>query len=103
MHTGMTASKKIAISLPAPLVAKALRAVKDGHATSVSAYIARAVEEKATHEDLLAMLDGVLGETGGPITVEEQNLLDRARDLRPGETLDLRSFRKKKPKKRQVA
>jgi len=103
MPGGMTASKKIAISLPATLVAKANRAVKDGHAKSVSAYIARAVEEKATNEDLRQMLDAMLVDAGGPITEEEQRLLDRSFDLRPGETLDLRSFRKKKPKKRRAA
>jgi len=103
MPGGMTASKKIAISLPATLVAKANRAVKDGHAKSVSAYIARAVEEKANDEDLRQMLDEMLAETGGPTTEDEQRRLDAAFRLRTGETLDLRSLNKKKSKKRRAA
>ena len=94
---------KIAISLPAPLVAKAKRAVKEGHAKSVSAYIARAVEEKANDEDLRQMLDEMLAETGGPTTDDEQRRLDAAFRLQPGETLDLRSLTKKKAKKRRAA
>jgi Arc/MetJ-type ribon-helix-helix transcriptional regulator len=103
MLRGMTASKKIAISLPAPLVAKANRAVKEGYAKSVSAYIARAVEEKANGEDLRQMLAEMLAETGGPTTDDEHRRLDAAFRLRPGETLDLRSLNKKKAKKRRAA
>jgi hypothetical protein len=53
---------KIAVMLPCPLLANARRAVKEGHADSVSAYVASALEEKAKLDDLKAMLDEMLVE-----------------------------------------
>lgn len=76
----MTATK-IAISLPAPAVARARAAVKSGRAPSVSAYIAAALEEKAKLDDLASLLDEMLAETGGPLTAAERAKADRA--LRP--------------------
>jgi Arc/MetJ-type ribon-helix-helix transcriptional regulator len=73
----MTGHEKIAVSIPTHLVAKARRAVKQGEAPSVSAYIARAVEQKAMQDDLDAMLDEWLAETGGPPTSAERR---RARE-----------------------
>lgn len=95
MQSGMTASTKIAISLPAPLVAKAQRAVKHGEATSVSAYIARAVEERATNEDLARMLEEMLAESGGPMTNAERRQADIDLGLLPQTTKT-----KKKAKRR---
>ncbi len=63
---------KIAISLPRPLLATAKRAVKDGRAESVSAYVAAAIEEKAKLDDLRGLLDAMLLETGGPMTAAER-------------------------------
>ena len=68
--------EKIAVSIPAPLVAKARQAVKQGEARSVSAYIADAVEQKTMRDELEAMLDEWLEESGGPPTEAE---LRRAR------------------------
>jgi Arc/MetJ-type ribon-helix-helix transcriptional regulator len=77
MITGMTTSK-IAVSLPAELVEQAQRAVADGRAPSVSAYVASALEEKAKLDDLAALLDEMLAESGGPLTTREKKAADRA-------------------------
>ena len=69
---------KIAVSLHTELVDQAKRAVTDGRADSVSAYVAEAIEEKRTNEDLAALLVEMLAETGGPLTPEEQATADRA-------------------------
>ncbi len=77
MMNGMT-STKIAVSLPAELVEQARRAVEEGRAASVSAYVARALEEQAKLDDLASLLDDMLAETGGPLTPAEQAAADRA-------------------------
>jgi Arc/MetJ-type ribon-helix-helix transcriptional regulator len=77
MIAGMTTAK-IAVSLPTELVEHAQRAVAEGHARSVSAYVATALEEKAKLDDLAALLDVMLAETGGPLTASERKAADRA-------------------------
>jgi antitoxin ParD1/3/4 len=77
MIVGMTRSK-IAVSLPTQLVEQAQRAVADGRAPSVSAYVARALQEQAKLDDLASMLDEMLAETGGPLTAAERKAADRA-------------------------
>ncbi len=74
---GMTASK-LAISLPEALVARVHSAVERGRATSVSAYIASALEEKAKHDELADLLDEMLAETGGPLTTAERRAADQS-------------------------
>jgi len=74
----MTASAKIAISLPARLAARARRAVQEGKASSVSAYVASAIDEKAKLDDLSGLLDEMLAESGGPLTPAEVRVADRA-------------------------
>ncbi len=73
----MTTSK-IAVSLPTELVAQARRAVSEGRAPSVSAYVARALQEKAKLEDLASLLEEMLAQTGGPLTPVERKAADRA-------------------------
>ncbi len=73
----MTTSK-IAVSLPTELVAQARRAVSEGRALSVSAYVARALQEKAKLEDLASLLEEMLAQTGGPLTPVERKAADRA-------------------------
>jgi len=73
----MTQYEKIAVSVPRHLVAKARLAVKQGRSPSVSAFIARAVEQKVMRDELGAMLDEWLVETGGPPTPAERR---RARE-----------------------
>jgi len=77
-YYGMTSVSKLAISLPAPLAARARRAVRKGRAASVSAYIASALESQATLDDLAALLDEMLDASGGPLTAAERRAADRA-------------------------
>ena len=79
---GMTKAK-IAVTLPRPLVAKAQRAVKEGRAESVSAYVTAALEEKAKLDDLAGMLDEMLAATGGPMTSAERREAERMLGLKP--------------------
>ena len=77
MIHGMTTTK-IAVSLPSGLVQRVRRAVRSGRSASVSAYIASAVQEKATLEDLAALLREMLAESGGPLTAAERHQADEA-------------------------
>jgi Arc/MetJ-type ribon-helix-helix transcriptional regulator len=69
---------KIAVTLPPALVTRAQDAVREGRAPSISAYVAAALEEKAKLDDLKAMLDEMLAETGGPLTDRESVTADTA-------------------------
>jgi Arc/MetJ-type ribon-helix-helix transcriptional regulator len=74
----MTAYQKIAISLPSRVAENARRAVREGRAPSLSAYVADALEQKSSRDDLIVMLDEMLEETGGPATPAEQRWVDYA-------------------------
>lgn len=74
----MTSFEKIAVSLPVQAAQSARRAVRRGRATSVSAYIAQAIEDKAKLHDLAALLDEMLAASGGPLTATERRAADRA-------------------------
>lgn len=77
-HTGgMTASEKIAVSLPRRLAERARRAVRQGRAPSVSAYVASALEERVKLDELSTLLDEMLAESGGPLTAAERREADR--------------------------
>lgn len=59
---------KLAVSLPPEVVAEAKRAVRDGQAPSVSAYVADALAQRqrvVSLETLLDEMDDELGEPGG--------------------------------------
>ena len=71
-------SQRRPISLPARLASQARRAVRQENAASVSAYIASAITEKAKLDDLAALLDDMLAESGGPLTPAEVRAADRA-------------------------
>jgi Arc/MetJ-type ribon-helix-helix transcriptional regulator len=75
MMDGMTVSK-IAVSLPEEVVARARRAVARGRAESMSAYVAAALAEKAKLDDLAALLQEMLAESGGPMTAAERRAAD---------------------------
>lgn len=77
MIDGMT-KLKIAVSLPPALVAQARRAVSEGRAESVSAYVEAALNEKAKLDDLAGMLDEMLAESGGQLTDREREAADTA-------------------------
>jgi hypothetical protein len=74
----MTTYEKIAVSLPSKAAESARRAVRQGKAKSVSAYVASAIEHKAKLDDLAALLDEMLAESGGPLTAAEKRAADRA-------------------------
>jgi Arc/MetJ-type ribon-helix-helix transcriptional regulator len=82
MIGGMTKAK-IAVTLPPALVTRAQDAVREGRAPSISAYVAAALEEKAKLDDLKAMLDEMLAETGGPLTDRECVAADAALGIAP--------------------
>lgn len=73
----MNVSEKIAVSLPRGLAERARRAVRQGRAASVSAYVASALEEKAKLDELSTLFDEMLAESGGPLTVAERRAADR--------------------------
>ena len=70
-------SMKVAVSLPRETFERAKRAVRRGRAASLSAYVAAALEQKATFDELDELLNEMLDETGGPITAVEQKRIDR--------------------------
>jgi Arc/MetJ-type ribon-helix-helix transcriptional regulator len=74
----MNGSEKIAVSLPGGLAERARTAVRQGRAASVSAYVAAALAEKIKLDELSALLDEMLAETGGPLTPAERRAADRA-------------------------
>jgi len=74
----MTTYAKFAVSMPTRVAERARRAVRQGRAASLSAYIADAVEAKVAQDDLAAMLSEMLLETGGPMTASERRAADRA-------------------------
>jgi Arc/MetJ-type ribon-helix-helix transcriptional regulator len=77
MIPGMTKAK-IAITLPPALVTHAQDAVREGRASSISAYVTSALAEKAKLDELEKMLDEMLAETGGPLTAREQDAANSA-------------------------
>lgn len=58
--------QKIAISLPEEQVALARRAVAEGRAASVSAYISQALARRDADEELADTIAGIYAETGQP-------------------------------------
>jgi Arc/MetJ-type ribon-helix-helix transcriptional regulator len=77
----MTTSHKMAITLPSALAERTRRAVRQGRASSVSAYVASALEDRIQRDELAALLDEMLAETGGPLTAAERRTADRALGL----------------------
>ena len=69
---------KVAVTLPPALLQQVRRAVRAGRASSVSAYVAAALEEKAKLDDLEGLLAEMLAETGGPLTEAERRAADKA-------------------------
>ncbi len=57
---------KIAVSLPDQQVTEARRAVAEGRASSVSAYIADSLGQRQEYEDLTALLADMAAEGGVP-------------------------------------
>ena len=76
-------TEKIAVSLPARLAQRARKAVRQGRAASVSAYVASALAEKVKLDELSTLLNEMLAESGGRLTAEERRAADRALGVRP--------------------
>lgn len=57
---------KVTIGLPDQVLATARQAVDEGHASSLSGYIAAALSERHDYEDLAALLAEMVAETGQP-------------------------------------
>lgn len=64
-------TEKIAITLPAEQVAAARRAVTEGRAASVSAYISQALAGRTAEEEMAEVIAEIYAETGQP-TEEER-------------------------------
>jgi Arc/MetJ-type ribon-helix-helix transcriptional regulator len=77
MMIGMTKAK-IAVSLPEEVLQRARRAVQQGRAPNMSAYVAAAVAQKATLDELEDLLAEMLAETGGPLSAAERRAADDA-------------------------
>lgn len=75
MTTGMTRTK-IAVSLPSDLVDAARAAIGGGRASSVSAFLSEALEERVQRDDLDRLLEELLIESGGPLLDEEWAAID---------------------------
>ena len=67
---------RIAISLTEPLLARVREEVRRGRATSVSAYVSRAVAKQVEHDNLEEMLDEMLTASGGPMSGRERAWVD---------------------------
>ncbi|HSO39802.1 MAG TPA: hypothetical protein VLT33_45055 [Labilithrix sp.] len=70
-------SMKVAVSLPQATFLRAKRAVRRGRAASLSAYVTAALDQKATLDELDDLLNDMLEETGGPMTLAEEKRVDR--------------------------
>lgn len=70
MMNGMTV-RKIAISLPEALLARATAQAKRQRASSLSAYIGGALEQQVMRDDVDAFLHELLEESGGHLTKAE--------------------------------
>jgi metal-responsive CopG/Arc/MetJ family transcriptional regulator len=79
----MTATAKLAISLPAALAKRARKAARAEKAPSFSAYVADALEQKVRRYDLGNLIDEMLAETGGPMTAEERRRTERELGIKP--------------------
>lgn len=71
MIVGMT-REKIAITLPEEQVAAARRAVAEGRAASVSAYISQALARRGAEEEMAEIIAEIYAETGGQPTEHER-------------------------------
>src|SRR5258706_9716019 len=76
MTGGMTRYEKLAISLPSRCAENARRAVRQGKAASVSAYIASAIETHEKRDGLDLLIEDILARTGGPLTAAETRWAD---------------------------
>ena len=70
-------TEKLAVSIPTEILARARKSAKREHATSLSAYVSAALDQKSTMDDLAELLKEMLAETGGPMTAAERRAADK--------------------------
>lgn len=75
-------TQKIAVTIPAEVLARARQAAQRERAPSLSAYVSAALEQKSMMDDLAHLLDAMLEESGGALTAAERRAADRVL-LRP--------------------
>ncbi len=68
----MQTRERVTISVPRSVLDVARRDVESGAATSISAWLSDAAEDKARRESLLSVLRDLLEEAGGPLSEEER-------------------------------
>jgi Arc/MetJ-type ribon-helix-helix transcriptional regulator len=69
---------KVTVTMDKELVAKVRRAVEDGRAASVSAYVEQAVAQWVLEEEASgSFFDEMLENSGGPLTDQERADIDR--------------------------
>jgi Arc/MetJ-type ribon-helix-helix transcriptional regulator len=69
---------KVTVTMDKDLLAKVKRAVDEGRAPSVSAYVEQAVAQWAIDEGTDSeFIDEMLDRSGGPLTEEESEQIDR--------------------------
>lgn len=71
-------TEKIAVSIPADVLAQARKAARREHSPSLSAYVSSALEQKSTMDGLAHLLETMLAQSGGPLTSAERRSADRA-------------------------
>jgi Arc/MetJ-type ribon-helix-helix transcriptional regulator len=81
MIVGMT-REKIAITLPEEQVAAARRAVAEGRAPSVSAYISQALARRSAEEDMAEIIAEIYAQAGEP-TEEDRVWARRVLGIEP--------------------
>lgn len=79
----MTRYEKITISLPSRAAENARKAVAEGRASSVSAYIVEAIEMQNKADNWDEVFAQMMAETGGPMQPWEERAADRALGLLP--------------------
>ena len=60
---------KVALSIPADVLAQAKKEVKSGRAKSLSSFVSQALGEKLRRDELMAILDAMDAERGKPSEV----------------------------------
>lgn len=74
---------KIAITVPEDVLERARDAVRRGRGSSLSAYVSAAIDQKLQQDELDAMLDEMLAESGGPLTDAERGRAREALGIAP--------------------
>jgi hypothetical protein len=75
-------TRKLAISIPAQTLKNAQVRAKQIGARSLSAYISEAIDQRLVNDELSALLDEMLAESGGTLSKREQEAAAKALGFR---------------------